>query len=61
MRGNNDNENSPKETDIAFALASFLLNVLIILVLCVGAWMLNSLLAQPHPSGALFRAYTMSR
>jgi hypothetical protein len=56
-----DNENSQKETDIAFAFASFLLNVLIILVLCVGAWMLNSLIAQPHPGGTLLRAYTMLR
>jgi hypothetical protein len=59
MRGNN--EDSPKETDIAFALASFLLNVLIILALCVSAWMLNSFIAQLHPGGTLLRAYTMSR
>jgi hypothetical protein len=59
MRGNN--ETSPKETGMAFALASVLLNVLIILILCVGAWMLNSFITQPNPGGTLLRAYTISR
>jgi hypothetical protein len=59
MRDNN--ETLHKETDIAFALASFLLNVLILLVLCGGAWMLHSFIAQPNSSGAFLRDYTMYR
>jgi hypothetical protein len=59
MRDNN--EKSQKESDIAFAVASFLLNVLILLVLCGSAWMLHSLIAQSNPSGAFLRDYTMYR
>ncbi len=59
MRENN--EKSQKETDVAFALASFLLNVLILLVLCGGAWMLHSYIAQSNSSGAFLRDYTMYR
>ena len=44
MRGNN--ENIRRETDAAFAAAAFLLNVLILLVLCVGGWLLHSLVLQ---------------
>ncbi len=59
MRENKDK--SQKETDIAFALASFLLNVLILVVLCGGAWMLHSYIAQPNSPGTFLRDYTMYR
>jgi len=59
MRDNH--EKLPKETDLAFALASFLLNVLIILVLCGSAWMFHSFIAQPELSGAFLRDFTMYR
>jgi len=59
MRGNN--EKSRKETDMAFAVASFLLNVLILAVLCGSAWMLHSFIIKPNPSGAFLRDYTMYR
>ena len=59
MRENN--EKSQKETDIAFALASFLLNVLILIILCGSAWMLHSLIAQPNSPGAFLLDYTMFR
>ena len=59
MRGNN--EKSQKETDAAFAVASFLLNVLILIVLCGSAWMLHSFIIQPNSSGAFLRDYTMYR
>lgn len=59
MRDNN--ENLHKETDLAFALASFLLNVLIILVLCGSAWMIHSFITQPDSGGAFLRDFTMYR
>jgi len=59
MRENN--EKSRKETDIAFALASFLLNVLILAVLCGSTWMLHSFIAQSNSSGAFLRDYTIYR
>ena len=59
MRENN--EKSQKETDAAFAVASFLLNVLILIVLCGSAWMLHSFIIQPNSSGAFLRDYTMYR
>jgi len=59
MRENN--QKSQKETDIAFALASFLLNVLILIVLCGSAWMLHSFIVQSDSSGAFLRDYTMYR
>ena len=56
------NEKSQKETDIAFAFASFLLNVLILLVLGASVWMFHSLIAQPSPdSSAFLRDFTMYR
>jgi len=55
------NEKSQKETDIAFAAASFLLNVLILLVVCGSAWMLQSLIAQSNSSSAFLRDYTIYR
>jgi hypothetical protein len=54
-------EKSRKETDIAFALASFLLNVLILFVLCGSAWVLRSYIIQPNSTGAFLRDYTMYR
>jgi len=57
MRENN--EKLQKETDIAFALATFLLNVLILLVLCGGAWMLHSLTTQSNSQGAFLRDFTI--
>jgi hypothetical protein len=59
MRENN--EKSQKETDIAFALASFLLNVLILAALCGSAWLLHSFIVQPNSSGTFLRNYTMYR
>ncbi len=59
MRENN--VKSQKETDIAFAIASFLLNVLILVVLCGSAWMLHSLIAQPNSPVAFLRDYTIYR
>ena len=59
MRGNN--EKSRKETDMAFAVASFLLNVLILVILCGGAWMLHSLIAQPNSPVTFLRDYTIYR
>jgi len=59
MRENNGK--SQKETDIAFAVVLFLLNVLILLVLCGSAWMLHSLIIQSDSSGAFLRDYTMYR
>ncbi len=57
MRGNN--EKSQKETDVAFAIASFLLNALILVILCGSAWMLHSLIAQPNSPVTFLRDYTM--
>jgi hypothetical protein len=54
-------EKSRKETDIAFAIASFILNVLILFVLCGGAWMLHSYIIHPNSSSAFLRDYTMYR
>jgi hypothetical protein len=59
MREND--EKSRKESDIAFALASFLLNVLILAVLCGGAWLLHSVIVQPNSSSVFLREYTMYR
>ena len=59
MRENN--EKFQKETDLAFAVASFLLNVLILAVMCVSAWVLHSFIVQPNSSSALLRDYTMYR
>ena len=59
MHGNN--EKSQKETDVAFAIASFLLNALILVILCGSAWMLHSFIIQPNSSGAFLRDYTMYR
>ncbi len=59
MRENN--EKSQKETDIAFALASFLMNVLILAVLCGSAWLLHSYIAQSNLNGGFLRDYTMYR
>lgn len=56
-----DNEKLHKETDFAFALASFLLNVLIILVLCGSVWMFHSFIAQPDRSGAFLKDFMMYR
>ncbi len=55
------NEKSQKETDIAFGLVSFLLNILILVVLCGSAWMLHSLIAQPNSPVAFLRDYTIYR
>jgi hypothetical protein len=54
-------EKSRKESDIALALASLLLNVLILAVLCGSAWLLHSVIAQPNSSGLFLRQYTMYR
>lgn len=44
-----------KETDAAFAFAAFLLNVLILLVLCGSVWILYSLSTQSNPLGSFLR------
>ncbi len=54
------NENTFQETEAAFAFAVLLLNVLIILILCGGIWMLHSLIAQPDSPVMFLRDYTMS-
>ncbi|HEX8368284.1 MAG TPA: hypothetical protein VF604_07055 [Pyrinomonadaceae bacterium] len=59
MRENN--EKSQKETDIAFAVASFLLNVLILAALCGAAWMLHSFILQPDSPSVFLRDYIMYR
>ena len=59
MRENN--EKFQKETDMAFAAASFLLNVLILLILCGSAWMLHSYVAQTNLPVTFLRDYTMYR
>ena len=59
MRENN--VKSQKETDIAFAITLFLLNVLILVVLCGSAWMLHSLIAQSNSPSAFLRDYTIYR
>ena len=59
MRENN--EKLQKETDMAFALASFLLNVLIFLVLCGSAWMLHSIIAQFNSTGGFLWDYAIYR
>jgi hypothetical protein len=48
-------------TDTAVALASFLLNVLILLLLCGSALMLHSFVARPDSSGAFLRDFTTYR
>ena len=55
------NEKSQKEIDIAFALASFLLNVLILLVLGASVWMFHSLIAQPNSGSVFLRDFMMFR
>ena len=59
MRENKDK--SQKETDIVFAITSFLINVLILVVLCGSAWMLHSLIAQPNSPVAFLRDFTIYR
>ncbi len=59
MRENKDK--SQKETDIVFAITSFLINVLILVVLCGSAWMLHSLIAQPNSPVTFLRNYTVYR
>ena len=54
-------ENFKEETDIAFALAAFLLNVLILVVLCCSVWMLHSFIAQTGSPVMFLRDYTMYR
>jgi len=59
MREND--EKSRKETNMAFALASFLLNVLIFVIMCGGAWMLHSYIIQPNSTGTFLRDFSMYR
>ncbi|MDQ3747743.1 MAG: hypothetical protein M3367_01825 [Acidobacteriota bacterium] len=59
MRENS--EKPQKETDMAFAIASFLLNVLILVVLCGGAWMLHTFVVRPNSPSTFLRDYTMYR
>ena len=59
MRQNKEKPQS--EPDIAVALATFLLNVLILLALCGGAWAFHSFLARPDSGGAYLRGFTMYR
>jgi hypothetical protein len=57
-----ENDEKPrKETNAAFAFASFLLNVLILAVLCVSAWMLHSFIIKSNPGSAFLRDYTIYR
>lgn len=48
-----NNENIQRETDGAFALATLLLNVLILLVLGASGWLLHSLVSQSGSFGVL--------
>jgi hypothetical protein len=59
MRENN--EKLQKETNVAFALAAFLLNVLIILVLGSSAWLLHSFVVQQNLSASFLLDYKFYR
>lgn len=54
-----DKENLRRETDAAFALASFLLNFLILLVLCGGGWLMYLLNSQPQIFNFFLRDYAI--
>lgn len=56
-----DREKLQNEPDIAIPLATFLLNVLILLALCGGAWAFHSFVARPDSGGAVLRDFTMYR
>ena len=43
-----DKERLTAESDAAFALASLLLNFLILLVLCFGIWLMYLLISEPQ-------------
>jgi hypothetical protein len=49
------------EPDLAVALATFLLNVLILLALCCGAWALHPFIARPDSGGQFLRDFTVYR
>jgi hypothetical protein len=55
MRENN--EKLKKETDAAFAFATLLLNLLILLVFCGAFWLMQFVLTQNSSLNALFRDY----
>jgi hypothetical protein len=56
-----DKDKSQNEPEMAVALASFLLNVLILLLLCGSAWMLHTFVAQPDSSYTFLRGFTTHR
>ena len=51
-------QNAP---DISVALATFLLNVLILLMLCGGAWAFHSFIERPNSGGTFLNDFTMYR
>jgi hypothetical protein len=53
-----DNESTRRETGVAFALASFLLNLLILLALCGSVWMLHSTVTQSNSFSLFVRDHT---
>lgn len=57
MRENN--KNLQRETDAAFALTALLMNLLILLVLGSGVWLVQTVLTQKETLNALFRDYPM--
>jgi hypothetical protein len=56
-----DKEKSQNEPEMAVALASFLLNVLILLLLCGSAWMLHAFIARPDSGYTFLRDFTTYR
>ena len=52
-------ERLPTESDAAFALASFLLNFLILLVFCVSGWLMYLLTSQPEIFNFFLRDYAI--
>jgi len=54
-----DNEKSQRETDAAFAFATILLNLLILLIIGAAFWTMQFILQQNASLNALLRDYSM--
>ena len=54
-----DKERLPTESDVAFSLASLLLNFLILLVLCFSGWLMYLLMSQPQIFNFFLRDYAV--
>lgn len=57
MRENN--KNLQRETEAAFALTTILVNLLILLVLGSGVWLVQMVLTQKETLNTLFRDFPM--